>query len=57
MAQDGKSVFWIIKRTSHVLLLAFMLGLWNTIMQETRMINDSATRIELDAEKSDDPPE
>jgi hypothetical protein len=48
-------VIRFVFRTVQVLLLAFMLGLWNTMMQDTRMINDTATRITLDAEDSDDP--
>ncbi|MDP6909603.1 MAG: hypothetical protein QF371_08860 [Flavobacteriales bacterium] len=55
MKRPENPVIRFVFRTVQVLLLAFMLGLWNTMMQDTRMINDTATRITLDAEDSDDP--
>ena len=39
-----------------MVLLAFMLGLSNVMLQETRMVGDSATRIEQDAEDPDEEP-
>lgn len=45
-----------LKRMFHVLMLAFMLGISNAILQEQRFIDDSATVIELSDEQGDDDP-
>ena len=45
-----------IKRVVQVLLVAFMLGISNVILQETRMIEDSVYKIEMEQEEFDDEP-
>ena len=45
-----------LKRLFHVMLLAFMLGISNAILQEQRFIDDSATVIECNDEQGDDDP-
>lgn len=45
-----------IRRIAQILLLAFMLGISNVILQETRMIEDSAYKIEMEQEDYDNEP-
>lgn len=57
MFSPGSSNVWrILKRSFHVLMLAFMLGISNAILQEQRFIDDSATVIEMHDEAGDDDP-
>ena len=44
------------RRVFRILLLAFMLGISNIFLQETRMINDCAIQLEQDMEDTDDEP-
>jgi len=39
-------MFKFLKQKSSVLLIAFMLGMSNVILEETRMINDTRVQIE-----------
>lgn len=41
-----KTVFKFIKRKASVLLIAFMLGMSNVILEETRMVNDTRAQTE-----------
>jgi len=40
------SIHRFLKQRASMLLIAFMLGISNVILEETRMINDSANRME-----------
>ena len=45
-----------MKRLLHVLVIAFMLGISNVIMQEQRFVDDSATMVQQeDGDETDDP--
>ena len=46
MIFSRKTVLKFIKRKASVLLIAFMLGMSNVILEETRMVND--TRVETE---------
>lgn len=45
-----------VKRLFHVLLLAFMLGISNAILQEQRFIDDASTFVQHEDGESDDDP-
>jgi len=50
-----KSIFRFLKRKVSILLMAFMLGMSNVILQEERMINDTRPKIEhQDLQREDD---
>ncbi|WP_299431322.1 hypothetical protein [uncultured Maribacter sp.] len=40
-------IVFFIKRRVSIILVAFMLGMSNVILEETRMINDTRKEIEL----------
>ncbi|WP_121062884.1 hypothetical protein [Maribacter vaceletii] len=42
-----KQIVFFIKRRVSIFLVAFMLGMSNVILEETRMINDTRAEIEL----------
>lgn len=42
-----KEILFFIKRRVSIILVAFMLGMSNVILEETRMINDTRKEIEL----------
>ena len=46
MFVSRKIIFKFLKRKSSVLLIAFMLGMSNVILEETRMVNDTRVQIE-----------
>lgn len=41
-----KNIFEFLKQKASILLIAFMLGMSNVILEETRMINDSGVQTE-----------
>jgi hypothetical protein len=45
-ANTIKCIFRFFQRRVSLLLIAFMLGLSNVIMEETRMVNDTKAKIE-----------
>jgi len=42
-----KQILFFIKKIVSIILVAFMLGMSNVILEETRMINDTRAEIEL----------
>ncbi len=42
-----KQVFLFIKRKLYIILIAFMLGVSNIILEETRTLKDTRAKIEL----------
>ena len=51
-----QNLFHKVKRLSFLLLAAVMIGVSNILYEEQRMVGDSATRIEIQQEESDDDP-
>ncbi|NJB72771.1 hypothetical protein GGR42_003262 [Saonia flava] len=41
-----KRFFKFLKRRASILMIAFMLGISNVILEETRMVNDTKAKIE-----------
>lgn len=46
MAVWRKIIFKFLRRKSSVLMMAFMLGISNVFLEETRMIDDTRTQTE-----------
>lgn len=51
-----KSIYRFIRRKTSIVLVAFMLGMSNVILEEDRMINDSRAKIEVQEIQPDDDP-
>lgn len=49
-----KRILIFVKRKISIVLVAFMLGMSNVILEETRMINDSRAEIELQEVQDND---
>ncbi|NNK83553.1 MAG: hypothetical protein HKO92_10560 [Flavobacteriaceae bacterium] len=48
-----KGVFLTIKRIGYLFLVAWMLGISNVILEETRLVNDTRLSIEQDEVATD----
>ncbi len=51
-----KIIFKFLRRRSSVLMIAFMLGISNVLLEETRMINDTRTQTEHQESLPDEDP-
>ncbi len=50
----GEKMTCYIKKKLSILMIAFMLGMSNVILEETRMINDTRPEIELQELQEED---
>ncbi len=46
----------LLRRKASILMIAFMLGVSNVILEEDRMVHDTRAKIELQEQQPDDSP-
>lgn len=51
-----KSIYRFLRRKTSLVLVAFMLGMSNVILEEDRMVNDTRAKIEQQEIQPDDDP-
>jgi hypothetical protein len=56
MIDCRKIIFKFLKRKASVLMIAFMLGMSNVILEETRMVNDTRIKTEQQEVLPDEDP-
>jgi hypothetical protein len=56
MIDCRKIIFKFLKRKASVLMIAFMLGMSNVILEETRMVNDTKIKTEQQEVLPDEDP-
>ncbi len=56
MIDCRKIMFKFLKRKASVLMIAFMLGMSNVILEETRMVNDTRAQTEYQELLPDEDP-
>jgi hypothetical protein len=56
MIMGYRMIFKFLKLKASVLMIAFMLGMSNVILEETRMVNDTRVQTEQQEVFSDDDP-
>lgn len=56
MIKGYRMIFKFLKLKASVLMIAFMLGMSNVILGETRMVNDTSVQTEQQEVFSDDDP-
>jgi hypothetical protein len=49
-----KSIYRFLRRMTSIVLVAFMLGMSNVILEEDRMVNDSRAKIEVQEVQPED---